>query len=191
MKFISIQLSNLFFFLLIIFNSVLHAQDHSTPELKDIIVTTSNTHLLLFAAVTNSFTPEMITGVQNGIPISFVYRIELTKTRNNWFDSSLIDTAVTHTMTYDTLKEEYIIEHSNRKGKISTTRSLEEAKRLMAELNGIRVIPLDQLEPDSPYTLRLKAILEKNTLPLGMHYVLPFTSLWDFETDWRNIDFRY
>lgn len=167
------------------------AQDHLPPELKDIIVTTSKTDLLLFATVENSFTPEMITGVQNGIPIIFTFYIELNQIRNNWFDSTLVDTTIAHTMTYDTIKEEYRIEHSTKPGKVQTTRSLEEAKELMAELNSMRVISLDQLEPDSPYSLRLKATLEKNTLPLGMHYVLPLTSLWDFETDWRTIEFRY
>ncbi|WP_028584918.1 DUF4390 domain-containing protein [Desulfogranum mediterraneum] len=162
-----------------------------SPELKDIIVTTSNSELLLFATVANCFTPEMITGVQNGIPISFVFQVELSRERSSWFDATLVETVITHTMTYDSLKQQYQIQHSNRAGKLRTTRSLEEAKQLMAELNGIHVVPLTELEPESPYSLRLKATLEKNTLPLGIHYILPFTSLWDFETDWRTVEFRY
>ena len=182
----------LLFFCLTFFNAgQISAQDDLSPELKDIIVTTSNSDLLLFAAVLNSFTPEMITGVQNGIPITFTFYIELNKLRSNWLDSSLVNTTITHTMTYNSLKEEYQINHSDKNGKIKTTRSLEEAKELMAELNSVRVISLDQLQPEAQYALRLKATLEKNTLPLGMHYLLPFTSLWDFETDWRTVEFRY
>ena len=40
-------------------------------------------------------------------------------------------------------------------------------------------------------TARIKATLAETTLPLGIHYILPFTSLWDFETDWRTVEFRY
>lgn len=182
-------------FLLFIFiapaSSLLIAQDNSTPELKDIIVTTSSTHLILFATVENSFTDQMITGVQNGIPITFTFYLELEKLRSKWFDASLVDTTITHTMTYDSLKEEYQIVRSDKKGKVKTTRSLEEAKQLMSELNSIQVIKLSELEPDAAYSLHLKATLEKNILPLGMHHVLPLTSLWDFETDWRIIEFRY
>jgi len=182
-------------FLLFIFiapaSSLLIAQDNSTPELKDIIVTTSSTHLILFATVENSFTEQMITGVQNGIPITFTFYLELEKLRSKWFDASLVDTTITHTMTYDSLKEEYQIVRSDKKGKVKTTRSLEEAKQLMSELNSIQVIKLSELEPDAAYSLHLKATLEKNILPLGMHHVLPLTSLWDFETDWRIIEFRY
>jgi len=39
--------------------------------------------------------------------------------------------------------------------------------------------------------LRVKAELEKVRLPLYLHYVLFFVSLWDFETDWYTVDFIY
>ncbi len=167
------------------------SNDSPEPELTDIIVTTSNTHLLLFATVAHAFTPEMVEGVQNGLPITFVFQLRLTKIRPRWFNSDLVDVKLAHTLTYDSLKEEYTIQYSYKKGKLQRTRSLKEAQQLMAELNGLRVILLKELLPDAPYAIRLKATLAKNKLPLGMHYVLPFTSLWDFETDLRTIEFRY
>ena len=46
-----------------------------TPEIKDIIVTTSDVDLLLFATVKNGFTREMLDDIKNGIPIVFTYQI--------------------------------------------------------------------------------------------------------------------
>ena len=103
----------------------------------------------------------------------------------------MVDMQVFHTMTYDTIKQKYRIHRSNKPDNDLLTDSVTTAKATMAELSGIKIIPREQLQPDSPYSIGLKATLEKNTLPLGMHYVLPFTSLWDFETDWRTIEFRY
>ncbi len=170
-----------------------YAEDRpaAEPDIADIIITTSDTHLLLFATVKNCFTPEMITGVRNGIPIIFDFQIELDQVRNNWFDSSLVKYDIVHTLTYDNLKEEYRLELSERPNSVITTKSLDKAKEIMAELNGIRIIERNILVPDAPYALRIKAVLEKNVLPLGMHHMLPFTSLWDFETDWRVVEFRY
>lgn len=165
--------------------------ENEKPELTDIIVTTSDVNLLLFATVKNPFTSEMITAVQNGIAITFEFHIELEKVKNNWFDSSLVDQTITHTLKYDSLKEEYSIQQSEKKGKVKVTRSLDTAKQSMAEINGIPVIALKSLIPDKPYKLNIKATLEETTLPLGMQNILPFTSLWDFETDWRTIEFRY
>ncbi len=61
----------------------------------------------------------------------------------------------------------------------------------MAEVKNIHVVPLSELRARSKYQLRVKAELEKVQLPLYLHYVLFFVSLWDFETDWYTVDFRY
>ena len=37
----------------------------------------------------------------------------------------------------------------------------------------------------------MMAELNKIQLPLYLHYVFFFLSLWDFETDWHSVDFRY
>ncbi|HFQ88658.1 MAG TPA: DUF4390 domain-containing protein [Desulfobulbus sp.] len=161
-----------------------------TPTITDIIITTSASDLLLFATVKNSFTPEMEKGVKNGIPISFSFKVELDKVRNFWPDATLVEKEIVHRLTYDSLKEEYSVELAE-KHRTEVTRSLARAEQLMSELNGLIVIARKKLVPDASYVLRIKATLVKTTLPLGMHYVLPFTSLWDFETDWRTIEFRY
>ena len=170
---------------------MLVAANEQNPEIKDIIVTTSDNDLLLFATVKNCFTQEMLEGVRNGIPIVFNYHLKLVKTSNNWIDTSLVESSVTHTMTFDSGKKEYRIAFSNQDGKSVTTGNLEQAKQLMAELNGIKVIALAQLVPAAPYAIHFKVTLKKGSLPLGMHRVVPFSSLWDFETDWRTIEFRY
>lgn len=167
------------------------AANEQNPEIKDIIVTTSDNDLLLFATVKNCFTQEMLEGVRNGIPIIFTYQLKLVKTSTTWIDTSLVESSVTHTMTFDSDKKEYRIAFSNQEGKSITTGNLDQAKQLMAELNGIKVIALTQLVHDAPYAIHFKVTLKKGSLPLGMHRVVPFSSLWDFETDWRTIEFRY
>ncbi|NOQ45265.1 MAG: DUF4390 domain-containing protein [Desulfobulbaceae bacterium] len=181
----------IFLLLMLIFSVSISAAGTKDPEISDIIITTSNSHLLLFATVKNCFTPEMIKGAHNGITISFNFEVELEKIRNNWFDATLVQQTITHTLTFDSLKEKYHVKLSEKNNKTETTRSLEKAKQLMSELNGITLIERKTLIPDAPYACHIKATMEKNTLPLGMHYILPFTSLWDFETDWRTIEFRY
>jgi len=167
------------------------AVSEPTPEIKDIIVTTSDNNLLLFATVKNSFTREMLDGVRNGTPVVFTYYLELVKTSSNWLDTTLVESTVTRTMTFDSGKQEYRVAFSDQDGKVVTTADLEQAKLLMAEINGIKVIDLAQLVRDAPYAIHFKVTLKKGSLPLGMHRLLPIPALWDFETDWRTIEFRY
>ena len=166
------------------------AAAEQTPEIKDIIVTTSDTDLLLFATVKNGFTEEMLDGIKAGIPIVFTFHMELVKSNRHWLDTSLVQTTFTHTLTYDSDREEYAIALTGENNKVTTT-SLEKAKQLMAELNGFKVISLDQLVPDAPYAIHFKVSLKKGTLPLGLGSLIPFSSFGDFETDWRTIEFRY
>jgi hypothetical protein len=167
-----------------------HAADSKEPTIEDIIITTSSTDLLLFAMVKNCFTEEMLEGVRNGIPLTFRFTIELEKIRSKWFDVTMVKETINHTLSYDAIKETYQIDFSE-KNKPEVTKSQDKAKQLMAELSGLKVIARKELIPDAPYALQIKATLVENTLPLGMHYILPFTSLWNFETDWRTIEFRY
>ena len=170
---------------------LLAATHDDKPEVSDIIITTSAHDLILFVTIRNCFTSEMITGVQNGIPLTFDFHIELEKQRNFWPDETLVSRVVHHHLTYDSLKEQYTVTLSEKQNRKIQTRSLLQAKKLMTEINGMPVIRRDRLIPDASYALRIKATLVKTTLPLGMHFLLPFTSLWNFETDWRSVEFRY
>lgn len=161
------------------------------PNISDIIITTSDSHLLLYSTVKDSFTPEMIKGVHNGIPVIFTFTVNLKKIRNNWPDLSLVEQEITHMLTYDTLKEEYHVEMSERKKQTVVTDSLDKAMETMAELSGLKVIEREKLIPDAPYALHMRAKLVEKTLPWNIHYIVPFISLWDFETDWRTVEFRY
>ena len=178
-------------FLLVIHPGLAWSAREITPEIKDIIVTTSDVDLLMFATVKNGFTPEMIDEAKDGTPIVFTFHLKLVKTSEHWLDTSLVETTVTHTLSYDPQEQEYRVTFSNQKDKMVATRDLEEAQKLMAELNGVKVIALSRLIPDAPYAIDFKVVLKKGSLPLGMQKILPFSSLWNFETDWRTIEFRY
>ncbi len=181
----------LLWFLLASLPCTIGAAQGDPPEIKDIIVTTSDADLLLFATVKNGFTPEMLDAVKAGTPLVFTFQLELVKTSDHWLDTSLVATAVTHTLSWDAARQHYRVVFSNQGDQGTTTKDVEQAKQLMAELNGVKVIGLSDLVPDAPYAIHFKVVMKKGTLPLGMHNVLPFSSLWNFETDWRTIEFRY
>ena len=166
----------------------LYAQDASV---KEVVLTNSNENLLLYFTVANAFTPEMEDAVRNGIPATFTFFVELHRYRKIWLDQEIVSITFDHSLSYDNLKEEYRIKFFEKKGKEIATKSLEEAKALMAEVNGITVTSLDLLSPDEEYLLKVKARLAEKTLPLYFHYLIPFWRLWDFETDWYDVEFRY
>ncbi|MFA6283996.1 MAG: DUF4390 domain-containing protein [Desulfurivibrionaceae bacterium] len=170
--------------------------DGSQPALaqnatiEELIVTNSSTDLLLFLTVNNAFTKQMEEGIKNGIPVTFNFYVKLEKKRT-WLNQNIASLQFDHTLSYDTLKEEYSIVRSEMAGQPFRTKSLAEAKKAMAQLNGPPISPLKALLPEAGYLLRVKAKLAEKTLPLYFHHVIPFWSLWDFETEWYTVEFRY
>lgn len=160
-------------------------------KFTDTILTTSESHLILFSMLENSFTDEMIQGVKSGIPIQFSFFIVLDSVANNWPDKEVISMQFHHTLTYDTLKETYIVELEESGHKLSRSKFLAETQKIMGEINGLEISPLKDLIVDGTYRLKIRAELYKKTLPMGLHKVTPFISWWDVETDWHEVEFKY
>ena len=70
-------------------------------------------------------------------------------------------------------------------------KDLEEAKRILAQISDLRVIDVRKLKKKENYKIMVKAELDKIRLPLHLHYVLFFLSLWNFDTDWYKVNFIY
>ena len=163
----------------------------SGPHFTDIIVTTSDTHLLFFGELRNSLSPGMVEGLHSGIPLRFMFYVELERVQSNWPDKEITSIEFSHSLSFDTLKQLYTVETEEISKKNHTVKTLEEALTLVNEINGLKIVALDELEPDQTYRLRVKADLHKKTLPLNLRTIVPFVSWWDLKTDWHSIEFIY
>jgi hypothetical protein len=155
-------------------------------------ITLSNTRddLLLYFKLEGAFTEKMQEAILSGVPASFSYYISLYRVRNWWYDKEITDIELTHTIKYDNLKNEFTVKRPWKNADPVVTQSLEEAQRLMTEIDSLKVYPLSGLEKGRQYQIRAMAEVSKITLPLYLHYVL-LLSIWDFETDWYTIDFIF
>jgi hypothetical protein len=165
-----------------------HAQD---ATLTNITVSNTRDDLLLYLNLEGAFTDEIRSAILGGVPASFSFFIYLNEVRPYWFDLTIADIEVLHTIKYDNLKNEFTVRRSWRQNEPEITKSFEEAQKLMTEITSLEIIPLSKLEKGRQYQLRTKAEVSKKTLPFNLHYVLFFISLWDFETDWYTIDFIF
>lgn len=159
--------------------------------LTNIIVTNTQDHLLLNLNVEGAFTEDVEKAVLSGVPTSFSFFVSVYRKRNLWLDEKIADITATHTVKYNNLKKEFIVSRSWKKGAPEVTASLEKARQLMNDIESLQLVPLDQLEKGRRYQVKAKAELSKMTLPMYLHHILFFMSLWDVETDWYTIDFTY
>lgn len=165
------------------------AEDNAV--LANIKLANTRDDLLTYFDVKNAFNDKITQAVQNGIPTTFSFYVSLYATSDSWLDNKIADISIKSTIKYNSLKEEYSVLRPWKEEKPGVTQSLEEAMAWMTEVDNLKVIPLDKLVKGDKYQIRIKAELDKITLPLSLHYVFFFVSFWDFETDWYLINFTY
>ena len=174
--------------LIMLLPSLVSAQD---AILTNIIVTNTRDDLLIYLTVEGAFREEMVEAIKSGVPTTFSFFINLYRKRTLWPDKRVAELRVTNTIKYNNLKEEFVIKRSWEGEKALTVQTFEQAKKLMSEIDSLKIIPLKELQKGKQYQIQAKAELNKVTLPFYLHYVLFFISLWDIETDWYSIDFIY
>jgi hypothetical protein len=133
----------------------------------------------------------MNSAIMNGIPTKFTFIVKLYEVRNAWFDREIADIKLTHTIEYNSLKNEFRLSLPEQNKEEVNTKDFDEAKELVADVVALKVARLDELKRGLIYQLRMKAELDKIELPFYLNYVFFFLSLWDFETDWYSVIFRY
>jgi len=146
--------------------------------------------VLVYARLTNCFTKDIEEAILAGVPTTFTILLDLYQERSRWLDRRLVRTTVSHTIKYDNVKKLFLVSINGEKEPTAFT-DFEGAKRAMADLNGVPVIPLKALKRNEYYYVEVKAKLDKVRLPLYLEYVFIFVSLWDFETAWYKERFFY
>ena len=183
-----LTLALVFFLFFCIFPEISSAKE---ARLSDIIVTNTRDHLLSYFNVRDCFTEQMNMAIMNGISTKFTFIVKLYEIRSTWFDRKIADIRLTHAIEYNTLKNEFSLLLPEQNKKKVKTKDFDGAKELMADVVALKVIRLDKLKKGARYQIRMKAELDKIELPFYLNYVLFFLSLWDFETDWYSVEFRY
>lgn len=159
--------------------------------INDLTATTTDNSLIVFATLENSFNSEMIEILHSGITLRFSFFVELYKLTDKWPNELITTRNFQHLMSFDTLKDSYKVTLEEDNNKVISVRSLVEAQKIINEINGVKVVDLQQLLPDNRYSLKIRAELYQKTLPLSLHNILPFLSWWDVKTDWHAITFTY
>ncbi|MGD9209553.1 MAG: DUF4390 domain-containing protein [Desulfobacteraceae bacterium] len=168
--------------------TIAFAQD---VKLTNIIVTNTRDDLLLYLTVEGAFQKKMEEAILSGVPATFSFFVILYRSRSWWPNKKIADITVTNKIKYNAMKKEYVVTRSWDGNKPNIVKTLSDAKKLMTEVDSLKIIPLRRLVKGNQYQIQTKAELDKLTLPFYLHHVLFFVSFWDFETDWYTIDFIY
>jgi hypothetical protein len=157
---------------------------------RDLVVANSSRDLLLYFQVGDIFRPDMEEGVLNGIPASLTFLVSLRELKDGQPGRPLAELTINHTLSYDALREAFRLNLSEVQG-VQTCTSLDKARKMLSEVNGVQVVGLNILRPGGEYDLGVKVRLEGKSLPLSINYLVPFWKSGEHESDWYHVQFKY
>jgi len=152
-------------------------------RITDLVIAYDASHVTVYARAINCFTEKMESAILAGVPTTFTFVLELYKERKYWFDKKTAGVVIKQTIKYDNVKKLFYVT-SPTASQPSHFQDFDHAKKAMAELNGVVIASIGDLQKDNSYYIKIKAKLDTMRLPMNLEYVLFFVSLWDFETDW-------
>ncbi|MEW6217972.1 MAG: DUF4390 domain-containing protein [Thermodesulfobacteriota bacterium] len=161
------------------------------PAITEVIVTNSQTELLVYLSVADGFPPEVVECLHSGMPLTFTFFLELSEVRPAWPDRTLVEHSLERILTYDSLRDEYRITEEEGDRAVVTIKAWRDAKARMAALAGFRMAPLSVLVPEGRYRLAAKVKLTRKGPAVKLLDLVPFLSFWDQESDWHAVEFRY
>lgn len=174
----------------VLVSGVVRVSADVAPRMVDILITSNNKNVLLYARLVDCFKTEMESAILAGVPAVFTLHLDVYQERSPLWDKHVVSKAVQRTIKYDNLKKTFSI-ITNGAGQPVIFQDFESAQKAMADLNGISVIPLSYLSRGNKYQVQIKVKIDKVSLPFNMEYVLFFVSLWDFETPLYKMRFSY
>jgi hypothetical protein len=122
---------------------------------------------------TEAFNNEEIrAAVHSGLPITFVYDVELRRSAGLWMDRTLDASTVSAGVQYDNLSRRYHLTLS-ADGRLEDDAIVEQEERVrrwLTEFDQLSLFRSDRLEPNVEYYVRIKA----RTTPRNTSFVWPW-----------------
>ena len=114
--------------------------------------------------------------VFNGIPVQCIFDIKLYYHTRYWFDKELASLTIHQVLTYDNLKDVFIIEYSKRNTAFAEVDDLKEAEVLVSSIENLTITTQEVLDPRKNhyivYKVDVVADTESSRLPFYLDYLL-------------------
>lgn len=154
-------------------------------KISDLIIDSSRDHLLLSVNLGDN----VINGKVDAAPAAdasatIIFSIALYEVNAFWFNKKIAHHTATNTVKRHAGQNEYRLLRSWHSGPPLKVDTLHQARRLMAKISDLKVMPLSGLEKGRTYQIRVRAVCQDRN-------ALLFSSSACGKTDWQTVDFIF
>jgi len=157
----------------------------ASPSLVNIGVGTKGKIVVMNARLVDGLSDSIMDAIENGVPISFTYIVELRQKNNLWNDTLVSSNTINHTIQYDSLKKVYKFSESGKSVRRKIiTRNKENYQKLMLTLENIPIASTRRLALNEKYYIRIKANLETDHMSFPFNHLFSLLPFNNFEAAW-------
>jgi hypothetical protein len=151
------------------------------PDIDNLSATAANGKVSAHFVLLNAFDrPEIVQGLQSGVPTSFAYVVEVYRARPKWFDEGIDRSHIEVIATFNSVTREYLMNY-RRDRKLVRSETFTDLEKLEKRMTTIDEPDLFDVGNRRSYKLRLRV---KADLMRGWAlYFIP----WNFSTRWRDV----
>jgi hypothetical protein len=163
------------------------------PYISDLRLHQGENDVLLSARLVTELDEEMREALRGGVPLTFSYRIRLTRKGSILGEKIVRAREIIHNLEFDPVKQLYTFrgEGYSREPVVKTTRDEDEALSWLTGIVDWRLYPLGRFEKNTRYRVRVMATLRSVELPSVLGYLFFFTTIFNQETPWAQVDFTF
>lgn len=180
------------FLVILTVSTVAPAASEKTPVIEDIQLIEGKKDVLLSATLSAELDEFMKEALKGGVPLTFSFKIRLTRKGTLLGEKRVRSEKLIHTLQYNPVKQVYQFRGEGYGDPLEkTTRDEAEALAWMKGVYRWPLYPLNELRKDKQYRVRVMATLRSAELPSVFGYLFFFTSIFNRETPWNQVDFKY
>jgi len=168
---------------------VAHAEDESTLTIRDVQVSLDEGVYELSAKVDLTLPDGARKAVESGLTLRLTYEIKVDRVRRYMPDAGIAALEQRYEVSYHALSQRYLVKNLNT-GEQQDFGSLQAALDRVGELHGLPVIDATLVSDGPVYEGRIRAVLEMNTAPDVLGWLLFWTDDWSAESDWKTWTLR-
>ena len=154
-------------------------------DIVDVVSVVRKDKIIVSFQMTGAFSDEVESTIESGLPVSFLFTVQLKKVRTIWLNEKVTTRNIRTTVTYDNLTERYMLSREID-GEIQATDVVsdpEAMRRFMVTLESLELFDTAILEANGEYYLRLKGVIRDRNLFLFVP--------WDVGTGWTKKYFTF
>lgn len=119
-----------------------------------------------------------VKALRSGVTVDLEIQVELDRSRRFLPDRNVASLRQRYTLSYHALSDRFVVRNVNS-GEQQSFASLDAAREELGDLRDLPVIDTELLRDDYDYEMRIRAVLDRQRLPVP---ISTLTSLFD---DWR------